>query len=110
MYGPTVNDRFRLADTSLIAKIEKDYTIYGEESKFGGGKTIRDGMAQSPTAVDVADLIITNAIIIDYTGIYKADIGIKMEKYLLLENPNPNLCDGITAGLEIGANTEILFS
>ena len=58
MYGPTVNDRFRLADTSLIAKIEKDYTIYGEESKFGGGKTIRDGMAQSPTAVDVADLII----------------------------------------------------
>lgn len=65
------------ADTSLIAKIEKDYTIYGEESKFGGGKTIRDGMAQSPTAVDVADLIITNAIIIDYTGIYKADIGIK---------------------------------
>ena len=75
MYGPTVGDRFRLADTSLIAKIEKDYTIYGEESKFGGGKTIRDGMAQSPTAVDVADLIITNAIIIDYTGIYKADIG-----------------------------------
>ena len=83
---PTVNDRFRLADTSLISKIEKDYTIYGEESKFGGGKTIRDGMAQSPTAVDVADLIITNAIIIDYTGIYKADIGIKDGKYLLLEN------------------------
>ena len=66
MYGPTVGDRFRLADTSLIAKIEKDYTIYGEESKFGGGKTIRDGMAQSPTAVDVADLIITNAIIIAF--------------------------------------------
>ena len=63
MYGPTVGDRFRLADTSLIAKIEKDYTTYGEESKFGGGKTIRDGMAQSPTAVEVADLIITNAII-----------------------------------------------
>lgn len=109
MYGPTVGDRFRLADTSLIAKIEKDYTIYGEESKFGGGKTVRDGMAQSPTAVVVADLIITNAIIIDYTGIYKADIGIKDGKISAIgKSGNPNLCDGITEGLEIGANTEIL--
>lgn len=109
MYGPTVGDRFRLADTTLIAKIEKDYTTYGEESKFGGGKTVRDGMAQSPTAVDVADLIITNAIIIDYTGIYKADIGIKDGKILAIgKSGNPNLCDGITEGLEIGANTEIL--
>lgn len=109
MYGPTVGDRFRLADTTLIAKIEKDYTTYGEESKFGGGKTVRDGMAQSPTAVDVADLIITNAIIIDYTGIYKADIGIKDGKILAIgKSGNPNLCDGITDGLEIGANTEIL--
>jgi urease subunit alpha len=109
MYGPTVGDRFRLADTSLIAKIEKDYTTYGEESKFGGGKTIRDGMAQSPTAVNVADLIITNAIIIDYTGIYKADIGIKDGKISAIgKSGNPNLCDGITHGLEIGANTEIL--
>ncbi|PUE66799.1 urease subunit alpha [Arcobacter lacus] len=109
MYGPTVGDRFRLADTTLIAKIEKDYTIYGEESKFGGGKTVRDGMAQSPTAVDVADLIITNAIIIDYTGIYKADIGIKDGKILAIgKSGNPNLCDDITDGLEIGANTEIL--
>ncbi|MFW0742896.1 urease subunit alpha [Aliarcobacter butzleri] len=109
MYGPTVGDRFRLADTTLIAKIEKDYTAYGEESKFGGGKTVRDGMAQSPTAVDVADLIITNAIIIDYTGIYKADIGIKDGKILAIgKSGNPNLCDGITDGLEIGANTEIL--
>ncbi|WP_123377583.1 urease subunit alpha [Aliarcobacter butzleri] len=109
MYGPTVGDRFRLADTTLIAKIEKDYTTYGEESKFGGGKTVRDGMAQSPTAVDVADLIITNAIIIDYTGIYKADIGIKDRKISAIgKSGNPNLCDGITEGLEIGANTEIL--
>ncbi|MDN5068041.1 urease subunit alpha [Aliarcobacter butzleri] len=109
MYGPTVDDRFRLSDTSLIAKIEKDYTIYGEESKFGGGKTVRDGMAQSPTAVEVADLIITNAIIIDYTGIYKADIGIKDGKISAVgKSGNPNLCDGITEGLEIGANTEIL--
>lgn len=109
MYGPTVGDRFRLADTSLIAKIEKDYTTYGEESKFGGGKTVRDGMAQSPTAIVVADLIITNAIIIDYTGIYKADIGIKDGKILAIgKSGNPNLCDEITEGLEIGANTEIL--
>lgn len=109
MYGPTTNDRFRLADTSLIAKIEKDYTTYGEESKFGGGKTIRDGMAQSPLAVDVADLIITNATIIDYTGIYKADIGIKNGKISAIgKSGNPYNCDGITEGLEIGANTEIL--
>jgi len=109
MFGPTRGDRFRLADTSLIAEIEKDYTTYGEEVKFGGGKTIRDGMAQSPTAVDVADLIITNAVIIDYTGIYKADIGIKNGKISAIGKAgNPNLCDGITEGLEIGANTEIL--
>ena len=109
MFGPTTGDRFRLADTSLIAEIEKDYTTYGEEVKFGGGKTIRDGMAQSPTAVDVADLIITNAVVIDYTGIYKADIGIKNGKISAIGKAgNPNLCDGITDGLEIGANTEIL--
>ncbi|XPV68574.1 MAG: urease subunit alpha [Halarcobacter sp.] len=110
MYGPTTNDRFRLADTSLIAKIEKDFTIYGEESKFGGGKTVRDGMSQSPTAgKEVADLIITNAIIIDYTGIVKGDIGIKDGKISAIgKSGNPNNCDGITAGLEIGANTEIL--
>jgi len=109
MYGPTTNDRFRLADTSLIAKIEKDYTSYGEESKFGGGKTIRDGMSQSPTALETADLIITNAIIIDYTGIYKADIGIKDGKIAAIgKSGNPNNCDGITQGLEIGATTEIL--
>ncbi len=109
MYGPTTGDRFRLADTSLIAKIEKDFTIYGEEAKFGGGKTIRDGMSQSPLAVDVADLIITNATIINYTGIYKADIGVKNGKISAIgKSGNPYNCDGITKGLEIGANTEIL--
>lgn len=109
MYGPTKGDRFRLADTSLIAKIEKDYTTYGEEVKFGGGKTIRDGMAQSPTVTVTCDLIITNATIIDYTGIYKADIGIKDGLISAIGKAgNPNLCDGISEGLEIGANTEIL--
>ncbi|HFU75506.1 MAG TPA: urease subunit alpha, partial [Arcobacter sp.] len=110
MYGPTVGDRFRLADTELIAEIEKDYTIYGEESKFGGGKTIRDGMAQSPKACDeVCDLIITNAIIIDFCGIIKADIGIKDGVITAIgKSGNPHNTDGITKGLEIGANTEIL--
>jgi len=109
MYGPTTNDRFRLADTELIAKIESDFTLYGEESKFGGGKNIRDGMSQSTTIVNSADLIITNAIIMDYTGIYKADIGIKDGLIIAIgKSGNPDNCDGITKGLEIGANTEIL--
>jgi len=109
MYGPTTNDRFRLADTDLIAKIEKDFTYYGEESKFGGGKNVRDGMSQSTTVVNSADLIITNAVIMDYTGIYKADIGIKEGIIIAIgKSGNPDNCDGITAGLEIGANTEIL--
>jgi len=109
MYGPTTDDRFRLADTDLIAKIEKDFTIYGEESKFGGGKNIRDGMSQSTRIVQSADLIITNAIIMDYTGIYKADIGIKDGSISAIgKSGNPDNCDGITQGLEIGANTEIL--
>lgn len=78
MYGPTTNDRVRLADTDLILRVEKDYTLYGEEVKFGGGKNIRDGMAQSVSEGEFPDLVLTNALIVDYTGIYKADIGIKM--------------------------------
>jgi len=109
MYGPTTNDRFRLADTDLIAKIEKDFTRYGEESKFGGGKNVRDGMSQSTRVVESADVVITNAIIMDYTGIYKADIGIKNGLISAIgKSGNPDNCDGITKGLEIGANTEIL--
>ena len=80
MYGPTVGDSVRLADTNLFAKVERDYTIYGEEVKFGGGKTIRDGMGQSVRTTHEdgdLDLVITNALVIDYTGIFKADIGIR---------------------------------
>ena len=80
MYGPTAGDRIRLADTDLYAEVEKDYTRYGDEIKFGGGKTIRDGMGQSVLTTSAGgdlDLVLTNALIIDYTGIYKADIGIK---------------------------------
>ncbi|MEM6322251.1 MAG: urease subunit alpha, partial [Pseudomonadota bacterium] len=79
MYGPTTGDRVRLADTDLIIEVERDMTTYGEEVKFGGGKVIRDGMGQSQvTRADGAvDTVITNALILDHTGIYKADIGLK---------------------------------
>src|SRR5258706_13747077 len=78
MYGPTVGDRVRLADTALVIQVEKDYTVYGEEVKFGGGKVIRDGMGQSQRNwKDCADTVITNALIVDYWGIVKADIAIK---------------------------------
>src|SRR5579863_816254 len=79
LYGPTVGDRVRLADTDLVIEIEKDFTVYGEEVTFGGGKVIRDGMGQSQMTREAGavDTVITNAIIIDHWGIVKADIGIK---------------------------------
>ncbi|RZL06570.1 MAG: urease subunit alpha, partial [Rubrivivax sp.] len=83
MFGPTVGDRLRLADTGLMIEIEKDYTLaaggYGEEVKFGGGKTIRDGMAQSQRtrAEGTVDTVMTNAVLVDHWGIVKADIGLK---------------------------------
>ena len=79
MFGPTTGDRIRLADTSLIVEVEKDFTTYGEEVKFGGGKTIRDGMGQSQAtrAQGAVDTVITNAVVLDHTGIYKADIGLR---------------------------------
>src|SRR5690606_4581856 len=79
MYGPTTGDRVRLADTERIIEVEKDFTTYGEEVKFGGGKVIRDGMGQSQRtrAEGAVDTVITNALVVDYTGIFKADIGLK---------------------------------
>jgi len=79
MFGPTVGDRVRLADTELFIEVEKDLTIYGDEVKFGGGKVIRDGMGQSQTsrADGAVDTVVTNALIIDVTGVYKADVGLK---------------------------------
>ena len=79
MYGPTTGDRVRLADTELFIEVEKDLTTYGEEVKFGGGKVIRDGMGQSQVtrANGAVDTVITNALIVDHTGIYKADIGLR---------------------------------
>ena len=79
MYGPTTGDRVRLADTELVVEVERDLTVYGEEVKFGGGKSIRDGMGQcqATRAEGAVDTVITNALILDWTGIYKADVGLK---------------------------------
>lgn len=111
MYGPTTGDRLRLGDTELIIGIEKDHTVYGDEAKFGGGKTIRDGMAQSATAMrkdGVPDLVITNVIIIDHWGIEKADIGIKDGKICAIGKAgNPDTMDGVHPQLVIGASTEV---
>lgn len=111
MYGPTTGDRLRLADTSLIVEVEKDYCVYGDEAKFGGGKSLRDGMGQSSTYKDkeCLDLVITNALIIDSTGIYKADIGIKDGKIAGIGKAgNPQIMDGVDDNLIIGASTEAI--
>jgi len=111
MYGPTTGDRVRLADTELIIEIEKDYTVYGDEAKFGGGKTIRDGMAQSASATrkeGVLDFVITSVMIIDHWGIVKADIGIKEGKIVGIGKAgNPDTMEGITPNMIIGASTEV---
>ncbi|MBM3368886.1 MAG: urease subunit alpha, partial [Betaproteobacteria bacterium] len=98
MFGPTVGDRVRLADTELWIQVEKDYTIYGEEVKFGGGKVIRDGMGQSQLpAAKVADTVITNALIVDHWGIVKADIGIKAGRiWKIGKAGNPDIQPGVT--------------
>ena len=108
MFGPTVGDRLRLADTELWIEVEKDFTIYGEEVKFGGGKVIRDGMGQSQrVSKDIADTVITNALIIDHWGIVKADIAIKSGRIAAIGKAgNPDVQPGIT--IVIGPGTEII--
>lgn len=111
MYGPTTGDRVRLADTLLVIEVEKDYTVYGEEAKFGGGKSLRDGMGQSCSVPDseCPDTVITSALIVDYTGIYKADIGIKDGKICGIGKAgNPDIMDGVTPSLVFGAGTEAI--
>ena len=112
LYGPTAGDRIRLADTELIIEVEQDLTTPGEEAKFGGGKVIRDGMGQSPTATRARgslDVIITNAVILDYWGIVKADIGIRDGRIVGIgKSGNPDLMDGVTPGMEIGPGTEVV--
>ncbi|PQO98330.1 urease subunit alpha [Massilia phosphatilytica] len=108
MYGPTTGDRIRLADTELVIEIEKDYAIYGEEVKFGGGKVIRDGMGQSQRVrAGVMDTVITNAVIVDHWGIVKADIGIKDGLIAAIGKAgNPDIQPGVT--MAIGGATEII--
>ncbi|RAU43169.1 MULTISPECIES: urease subunit alpha [unclassified Pseudomonas] len=108
MFGPTVGDRVRLADTELWVEVEKDYTVYGEEVKFGGGKVIRDGMGQSQLSADeVMDTLITNALIIDHWGIVKADVGLKGGRIAAIGKAgNPDIQPGVT--IAIGAATEII--
>ena len=111
MYGPTVGDKVRLADTDLIIEVEKDFTLYGEEVKFGGGKVIRDGMGQSQAtrAQGAMDTVITNALILDHSGIYKADIGLKEGRIAAIGKAgNPDTQNGVT--IIIGPSTEIIAS
>src|ERR671924_665221 len=110
MFGPTVGDRVRLADTDIIIEVEKDYTVYGEEVKFGGGKVIRDGMGQSQRASKhIADTVITNALIVDHWGIVKADIGIKGGRiWKIGKAGNPDIQPAVT--IPMGAGTEIIAS
>jgi len=114
LYGPTKGDRIRLADTDLIIEIEKDFTHYGDEITFGGGKVIRDGMGQSSTAVrettsGALDLVITNAVILDHWGIVKGDIGIKDGRIVKVGKAgNPDTMNGVDPELVVGAATEVV--
>ena len=104
LYGPTRGDRVRLADTELIAEVEQDYAVYGDEITFGGGKVIRDGMGQSSTATresehGALDLVITNALIIDHWGIVKADVGVRNGRIVKIGKAgNPDTQDGRRSG------------
>ncbi len=109
MYGPTTGDRLRLADTGLLIEIERDHTIYGEEVKFGGGKVIRDGMGQSQRsrAEGAADTVITNAVILDHSGVVKSDVGLKEGRIAAIGKAgNPDIQPGVT--IVIGPGTEII--
>ena len=109
MFGPTTGDRLRLADTALVIEIERDFTIYGEEVKFGGGKVIRDGMGQSQvTRRDGAvDTVITNAVVLDHWGIVKADVGLKDGRIVGVGKAgNPEIQPGVT--IVVGPGTEVI--
>ena len=108
MFGPTTGDRIRLADTDLLIEVEVDHTVYGDEIKFGGGKVIRDGMGQSQaSASDTVDLVITNAVILDYTGIVKADVGIKDGRIIGVGKAgNPDIQEKVS--IVVGPGTEVV--
>ena len=111
MYGPTTGDRVRLGDMDLTIEVERDHTVYGEECKFGGGKVLRDGMGQATgvTQGDALDLLITNALIVDYSGIYKADVGIKDGRIKGIGKAgNPDVMPGVDKELGVGVTTEVI--
>ena len=111
IYGPSTGDRVRLGDTGLVVEVEKDYTVYGDECKFGGGKVLRDGMGQAAgvSARDALDCVITNALIVDWTGVYKADIGIKDGRIRGVGKAgNPDVMAGVTPGMIVGVTTEAI--
>jgi urease len=111
MYGPTTGDLVRLGATDLWIKVEKDYTSYGDECTFGGGKTLREGMGQASGVSDKVslDTVVTNALIVDWTGIYKADIGIKNGIIVGIGKAgNPDVMDGVSPNLIVGSNTDTI--
>jgi urease subunit alpha len=111
MFGPTTGDRVKLGDTSLTLEVERDYTVYGDECKFGGGKVLREGMGQAAgvSQADALDCVITNALVVDYTGIYKADIGIKDGLISGIGKAgNPDVMAGVTQGMIVGVTTEVI--
>src|ERR1700682_4949109 len=112
LFGPTVGDRVRLAATELLIEVERDFTVYGDEIKFGGGKVIRDGMGQSARATSadgVLDLVITNALVLDHWGIVKCDIGVRGGRIVGVGRAgNPDIQAGVTAGMVVGASTEVI--
>ncbi len=111
LYGPTTGDRVRLGDTGLFARVERDATTYGDECKFGGGKVLRDGMGQMAGVGDdlALDCVITNALVVDWSGIYKADIGIKRGRIVGIGKAgNPDIMAGVTQGMIVGVTTEAI--
>src|SRR5687767_7726323 len=111
IYGPTTGDRVRLGDTDLVAQVERDHTVYGDECKFGGGKVLRDGMGQAARVSDdrALDLVITNALIIDWSGIYKADVGVKHGRIAGIGKAgNPDVMAGVSPELIVGVTTEAI--
>src|SRR5579885_1031436 len=112
-YGPTTGDRIRLADTDLIIEIEQDFTVYGDEVQFGGGKVIRDGQGQSPlpgkSKEPPLDLVITNAVVLDHWGIVKGDVGVRGGRIVGVGKAcNPLIQPGVDPKLVIGPGTEVI--
>jgi urease alpha subunit len=107
IFGPSTGDKVQLGDTNLYAEVEKDYTSFGDECKFGGGKVLRDGMGQASgySANETLDTVISNALVIDWSGIYKADIGIKGSLIVGIGKAgNPDVMDGVTEGMIVGVS------